>query len=275
MAKPIETLSPTDEAIFRTATLKSLQGAAEDPERIGTEYLPEVAEVNGFELVDSSTVALAAGVTGWNESLNCFVRHDGTTIGGNRIISTDPLEFRGSHIETNFATDKIIRLFEAPLTALQAVVGKRFRVSGRVFITLAGSNFPPYFNMGMITKSEVDDDLSGMGRFPADVGMELLAGCQYSTTSKDSWDITMVNEYALTTHASNFGLEFYAAKEKAVAYNGGTLFGIDSTPVGATVPLGIVGGADESLVFEIQAAAGAGSGGIMLIHYDLKFEQTA
>jgi hypothetical protein len=40
MAKPIETLSPTDEAIFRTATLKSLQGAAEDPNRIGAEYMP-------------------------------------------------------------------------------------------------------------------------------------------------------------------------------------------------------------------------------------------
>ena len=47
MAKPIETLSPTDEAIFRTATLKSLQGAAEDPDRIGAEYLPGSSGGNG------------------------------------------------------------------------------------------------------------------------------------------------------------------------------------------------------------------------------------
>jgi hypothetical protein len=43
MAKPIETLSPTDEAIFRTATLKALQGTDADPNRIGAEFLPEVA----------------------------------------------------------------------------------------------------------------------------------------------------------------------------------------------------------------------------------------
>jgi hypothetical protein len=280
MAKPIETLSPTDEAIFRTATLKSLQGAAEDPERIGTEYLPEVAEVNGFELVDSSTVALAAGVTGWNESLNCFVRHDGTTIGGNQIISTDPLEFRGAHVEQNFTSAKIIRLFEAPLTALQAAVGRRFRVSGRVFISLVGSNFPPVFNLGMITKSEVDDDLSGVGRFPVDFdgSTPVLMGYTYSTTSKDTWDISLVSEYMLTDASPNVELAFYSSKEKAVVYNGGTLSGVSndtSTAIGVINPVGLAGTANESLIFEIQAQANGASGGAMHIHYDLKFEQTA
>jgi hypothetical protein len=57
MAKPIETLSPTDEAIFRTATLKSLQGAAEDPDRIGAEYMPSntlTVNPGSSVIVDSS-----------------------------------------------------------------------------------------------------------------------------------------------------------------------------------------------------------------------------
>jgi hypothetical protein len=236
--------------------------------------------VNGFELVDSSTVALAAGVTGWNESLNCFVRHDGTTIGGNQIISTDPLEFRGSHVEQNFTSAKIIRLFEAPLTALQAAVGRRFRVSGRVFISLVGTNFPPVFNLGMITKSEVDDDISEIGRFPLDFdgSSPVLIGYTYDTTSKDSWDISMVNEYVLGDVTPNFDLSFYSSREKAVVFNGTTLSGASndiSTNIGLINPSGLVGTANESLIFEIQAQANGASGGSMTIHYDLKFEQTA
>jgi hypothetical protein len=287
MAKPIETLSPTDEVIFRTATLKSLQGAAEDPDRIGAEYMPTSAlledengnvPIDGALFANTAGVALAAGVVGWNNTLGSLVRHDGITIGGNPVISTDPLEFRGSHIEQNFTSAKIIRLFEAPLTALQAAVGRRFRVSGRVFVSLEGSNVPPFFNLGMITKSEVDDDISGLGRFPADVGNEVLTGYQYSATSKDTWDISLVSEYMLADASPNVELAFYFSKEKAVVYNGGTLSGVSnypSTAIGVINPVGLAGTANESLIFEIQAQANGASGGIMMIHYDLKFEQTA
>jgi hypothetical protein len=242
--------------------------------------MPEVIDADGLVMVDTAAVALADGVTAWNESLNCFVRHDGTTIGGNRIISTDPLEFRGSHIEQNFTSAKIIRLFEAPLTALQAAVGRRFRVSGRVFVSLVGSNFPPVFNLGMITKSEVDDDISGIGRFPVDFdgSTPVLTGHTYSTTSKDTWDISLVSEYMLTNAPPNVELSFYSSKEKSVVYNGGTLSGVSNdvtTAIGVINPAGLAGTANESLIFEIQAQANGASGGIMLIHYDLKFEQTA
>jgi hypothetical protein len=65
MAKPIETLSPTDEAIFRAATLKSLQGAAEDPDRIGAEYLPlGVGAVDPpLQVADAAARKLAATYT--------------------------------------------------------------------------------------------------------------------------------------------------------------------------------------------------------------------
>jgi hypothetical protein len=64
MAKPIETLSPTDEAIFRTATLKSLQGAAEDPERIGAEYMPDAAlDFTPLAVANAAARKLAATYT--------------------------------------------------------------------------------------------------------------------------------------------------------------------------------------------------------------------
>jgi hypothetical protein len=68
MAKPIETLSPTDEAIFRTATLKSLQGAAEDPNRIGAEYMPEIIEASLIQLTDTGSATLPAGSLGLNSN---------------------------------------------------------------------------------------------------------------------------------------------------------------------------------------------------------------
>jgi hypothetical protein len=64
MAKPIETLSPTDEAIFRTATLKSLQGAAEDPERIGAEYMPDEQTAEAVILADMTGYSIPSNALG-------------------------------------------------------------------------------------------------------------------------------------------------------------------------------------------------------------------
>jgi hypothetical protein len=80
MAKPIETLSPADEAIFRTATLKSLQGAAEDPNRIGAEYMPDVLEVEYLLPGVETTQAYPEGaLTRVGTTLKI---HDGVTPGG-------------------------------------------------------------------------------------------------------------------------------------------------------------------------------------------------
>ena len=264
-------------------------GDGEETPRIKAEYMPTSAlledengnvPIDGALFANTAGVALAAGVVGWNNTLGCLVRHDGITIGGNPVISTDPLEFRGAHIEQNFTAAKIIRLFEAPLTALQAVGGARFRVSGRVFVTLAGLNHPPLFNLGMSTKSEVEDDISGVGRFPADFdgGAPVFVGFTYPTTGKDTWEISFVNEYQLSAAGSNFELAQYALREKAVVFAGTTLSGssFDAADCITMIsPQGLVGTANESLIFEIQAQANGASGGIMLIHYDLKFEQTA
>jgi hypothetical protein len=86
MAKPIETLSPADEAIFRTATLKSLQGAAEDPERIGAEYMPEALEPVSMILPDYEGVTAPVDAVGWSGA--DLVRGDGVTPGG-RVISNN------------------------------------------------------------------------------------------------------------------------------------------------------------------------------------------
>jgi hypothetical protein len=94
MAKPIETLSPTDEAIFRTATLKSLQGAAEDPDRIGTEYMPETLPLDSFSLQDFTSAALGAGNFA-SDLLGRICRHDGTTIGG---IPITPQRYAGMKV---------------------------------------------------------------------------------------------------------------------------------------------------------------------------------
>jgi hypothetical protein len=90
MAKPIETLSPTDEAIFRTATLKSLQGAAEDPERIGAEYLPEVLPSASIELSDDSAVTKPVGYLGGDGAGRAVV-HDNVRVGGRPLMFDDSL----------------------------------------------------------------------------------------------------------------------------------------------------------------------------------------
>jgi hypothetical protein len=135
MAKPIETLSPTDEAIFRTATLKSLQGAAEDPERIGTEYMPEVVEGVSFVLANTSTpdpVILDAGAIAIDDQNNIVV-HDGVTPGGVPYVPVPKNRVHGSHINTDTPIgDVYIPLKTIPITAAQSANGKMFVIRGTI-----------------------------------------------------------------------------------------------------------------------------------------------
>jgi hypothetical protein len=122
MAKPIETLSPTDEAIFRTATLKSLQGAAEDPDHIGAEYLPENAV-----LVDTGGSTVRYLRINTDDSISeLSLSQLLSDLTPNRLLYVGDIAaswFNGTSNET---------IATIPLTADQAVVGTKIRLRGFV-----------------------------------------------------------------------------------------------------------------------------------------------
>jgi hypothetical protein len=132
MAKPIETLSPTDEAIFRTATLKSLQGAAEDPDRIGAEFMPanavvvsEGLGVRYFRVNDDNSISELSATQLLSD------------LTPNRILFVDDLPaswFNGTSNDT---------ITTIPLTAGEAVVGTKIRLRGFVKVGFQGI-FPEF-----------------------------------------------------------------------------------------------------------------------------------
>jgi hypothetical protein len=116
-------------------------------------------EVDGLVLPDSSAVALDDGVIGWNNTLGAFVRHDGATIGGNTIAPTDPWSTKGSKtiLGATLATQQLTELFEFPLTSAQAVLGKRYRLSGTYSITFNGTR-PANAYFGLVTDAALTFD---------------------------------------------------------------------------------------------------------------------
>jgi hypothetical protein len=134
MAKPIETLSPTDEAIFRTATLKSLQGAAGDPDRIGVEHMPEnaVCVNTGGSTVRYLRINADDSVS--ELSLSQLL----TDLTPNRLL------YINDYAGTFFNGTNTEQVGVIPLTAAQSVVGTKIRLRGFVKIGWQGSF--PIFN---------------------------------------------------------------------------------------------------------------------------------
>jgi hypothetical protein len=266
-------LNAADNAAARTAL-----GAGTPPttESVLALVADQNIEANGWTLANTAGVALASGVIGWNNTLSTFVRHDGSTLGGVPILLSDPSVKRGSVAVANYTAAKETELAAWPLTALQAVVGKRFRITGSIEVIAIGSNKPPNFYLGFTTRSNIDDDLGGLGAFPARLGY--LVGFTYSTTSKDTWIFNLNEELILNDATPNFVLSFYDAYRRAQIFNETTITG-DAKSSGDTISietdLGLVGTANEEIVLVLQGEAGGGSVGSLKISYNLKFEQTA
>jgi hypothetical protein len=143
MAKPIETLSPADEAIFRTATLKSLQGAAEDPDRIGAEYLPLVIPVDGVQLAETAQSTLEANVLGLANGQ--LVLHNDADVGGEYAFG-----FRGrgafsADVANALAGDLFVAhntfLIPIPWKDIAAAGAADFTIRLRAFIVRMTTNY--------------------------------------------------------------------------------------------------------------------------------------
>jgi hypothetical protein len=124
MAKPIETLSPTDEAIFRTATLKSLQGAAEDPEHIGAEYMPDTIEPDYITLTDQSGETIPANSLGRKGSTPYF--------GNSPLVNGATVAIVESMFTT--ASPTRVELAELAIAAESMVVGSQYNLVADIYI---------------------------------------------------------------------------------------------------------------------------------------------
>lgn len=145
---------------IKKATLASLTvaGIGGDPAGARSAIADEDGNfpVDGLVIEDSSAVALADGVIGWNATLGAFVEHDDATIGGNIIAPTHPWSTKGCKIilGATLATQQLTELFEFPLTSTQAVLGKRYRLSGTYSITFNGTR-PANAYFGVLTDASL------------------------------------------------------------------------------------------------------------------------
>lgn len=118
--------------------LIKLQGAAENPEKIGNEFLPEQLTVQGIKLADTSSVALPAWTLGRNSD-GQLVLHDGSTIGGVVYYPENPLRIN-SQTQIPAVTEsgtQQVELGRFPVTAAQAVALQSFCIRGRVKTNVA------------------------------------------------------------------------------------------------------------------------------------------
>ena len=253
------------------AVLDKLQGAAEDPERIGAEYMPTSAlledengnvPVDGALFANTAGVALAAGVVGWNNTLGCLVRHDGTTVGGNVIRFDDPFTVRGTMavagtLAASADAEVVIETF--PITALQAVLGSKFTLSGRIVIDTLGTTLPATAYIGLLADTGIGHgvvfgfDLSGMLRASMDIifNIELV-------------ELDAIN-FVITDVGGSIG-----CFTKLI---GSTTSMTSEAIYTSTAESGAIGEAqDLSLVLQLPMTASCKS---YMVMYDLKLEQTA
>jgi len=242
--------------------------------------LPETIPVDGLALADTSGVAITPPVgtvvvLGADADGNPVLHLTGGPVGGVPYLPVDPFAKRGAISNTNFAASKEIEIAAFPITALQAVVGSRFKLSGKLEVFLNGTQPPPVLHIGVTTRSVIADDLGGLGGFPARLGY--LCGFEYATTSVDSLYFTINEEFELADSTPNFVLSFLSVLVKAITLAGAT-FGKDSKVAGDAsntgYDSGLIGESTEELVLVIQSAAAAGTDCAMYVTYDLKMVQT-
>ena len=274
VSSAINTLLISTNLNASTTALGAL-GAPVTGASIATKLETEILNVNGWILVNSSAVALANGVIGFNNTLNTLVKHNGSTVGGVPILVSNPSHKKGTVSASNYTAAKETEIASFPLTATQAIVGKRFRFSYKIEIIMNGTGKPPNFYFGITTRSNITNDLGGLGAFPARLGY--LEGFSYPTTSADTWLFTGIIEHGLSADVTNFALSPYSVNHKGIIFNGAAISGstkalADTVAIGTDV--GLIGTNNEELVFVFQGEASGSSGCICNISYDIKFEQT-
>jgi hypothetical protein len=212
MAKPIETLSPTDEAIFRTATLKSLQGAAEDPERIGAEYLPEIIPVDYVTLQESTTV-LPSGSIALNGGL--LAVHDGERAGGKKIFPSDGRIRIAYKSTSNSTANTSVKIGSFVLPADLAVNGTKIKIRGRINFIINGASIGDS-GLAISFLPEPAFDAAPAGGTPTSIGfcsLDIFSG----TYNLKSADMQFVADFVLTTTGTTSG--YYKFAYDSTAFN--------------------------------------------------------
>ena len=127
----------------------ALQGVEADATRIGTEYMPEIVDVDGVTLADSSAVELPSGTLGLNAD-GRLVIHDFATTGG---IDAEGMILRGllSHtVSDSIAADQIIEIASGVIPAAMLTNNEYFSITGSIFIRNQLSGYEPSGNPSLV-----------------------------------------------------------------------------------------------------------------------------
>ncbi len=230
------TVVPTTTALM----LAALQGAAEDPDHIGAEYLPENITVNGVVVTDSAAAALPDGTIARNGYEP--VVHDGSLTGGR--VSRRAMWPGGVN------SDLLWELFRIKLSAAECVAGKKIEIQGRTILQFAGTNVDLYFgycldaNSGTVFNGALQQLHSATG-----VDFEIR---DWATT------VDLTNSSGLQATPVNGG-SFVVGDGVALA---------QEDPISNTDNIGVVG-IEQDLVFELHTQSTGAPGTSAFFFWDL------
>jgi hypothetical protein len=144
-----EVLPPPLE-LTASAITEALQGAAGDPERIGTEYFPDIVEVDGVTLSNSSAVELPAGTLGLNAQ-GALVVHDGQTTGGRDVAGMRMQGILNHIVSDSIAADQILEIASVviPVGTFNSTA-RPLGIVGSVFVRSSLSGYEPAGNPSLI-----------------------------------------------------------------------------------------------------------------------------
>ena len=185
------------------AITAALQGAEDDPTRIGTEYLPEVLAGTSVELADTSPLILPARTLG-SDSFGNLVIHDGVTLGGKMVSDPATAKFKGTVIVTELELDTSgARLLgEFPLSAQKAVAGSILRIRGQMWLISSAATVTPRLGIStsrqrVLTSGIISNaTLSGVVPSVSDLGTAAIVNIDIS------WQLAVSGEYLNLTNLS-------------------------------------------------------------------------
>jgi hypothetical protein len=124
--------------------LDKLKGTVADPERIGTEYLPEALEVASVQLTDTGASSLPAGSLGLNSSGELIIHDDVRNGDDVAPFASSNLRqgFIGQKITAELQTSTEVLICRLRLPASESAVGKFIGFDANFFLSATFSVAP-------------------------------------------------------------------------------------------------------------------------------------
>ena len=193
-----------------------LQGTAADPTRIGAEYMPEVLEVSGVQLSDTSATELPSGTLG-RSSGGRLVVHDGLTTGG---VDVEGMILRGGIVHTvddNIAADKFIEIARCVIPENMLTNGGAIFLVGKVIVRSDLINYNPSLNPAILFKLL---DAAGNPN-PSNVATSGYKITIATAATPASYTVANISEYAGTGVSTtlSFSPTAYSGSTKLTTYS--------------------------------------------------------